>query len=200
MLNQAAEDRDILAKRLGISPDELRFVTRAGEGQGLIFYGSLIIPFADHFPKDTMMYRAMTTKLYEAEETGDNWKEPQKGQERGVEDALEKQEGGVDSVPGKEETWAEGMTEEDLFEAVGKLLSAGNPVWRGSATELSARVSGGRIPPHVLSRRLSAGASRLYSDYGIRYERMKTHKGRSIRLSLEAEGNDPDRQNGRGGE
>ena len=65
MLNQAAGDREILAEHLGISPHQLRFVTRVGEGQGLIFYGNLILPFVDHFPKDTQMYRIMTTKLSE---------------------------------------------------------------------------------------------------------------------------------------
>lgn len=73
MLNQAAGDREILAQHLGISPHQLRFVTRVGEGQGLIFYGSMVMPFVDHFPKDTKMYQIMTTKLLEtmpgAEET-----------------------------------------------------------------------------------------------------------------------------------
>ena len=76
MLNQAAGDREILAQHLGISPHQLRFVTRVGEGQGLIFYGSMVMPFVDHFPKDTKMYQIMTTKLLETvpqaepEETG----------------------------------------------------------------------------------------------------------------------------------
>ncbi|MBO5521299.1 MAG: ATP-binding protein, partial [Eubacterium sp.] len=67
MLNQAAGDREILAQHLGISPHQMRFVTRVGEGQGLIFYGNLIMPFVDHFPKDTQMYRIMTTKLSETQ-------------------------------------------------------------------------------------------------------------------------------------
>lgn len=66
MLNQAAEDRSILAEHLGISPNQLKFVTRSGEGQGLIFYGNVIVPFTDHFPKDTQMYRIMTTKFTES--------------------------------------------------------------------------------------------------------------------------------------
>ena len=69
MLNQAAGDREILAQHLGISPHQLRFVTRVGEGQGLIFYGSMVMPFVDHFPKDTKMYQIMTTKLLETAQT-----------------------------------------------------------------------------------------------------------------------------------
>ena len=65
MLNQAAEDREILAKHLGISPRQLSYVTHSGEGEGLLFYGNVILPFVDHFPKDTEMYRIMTTKLSE---------------------------------------------------------------------------------------------------------------------------------------
>jgi hypothetical protein len=69
MLNQGADDRAILEKHLTISAHQLKYVTRAGEGQGLIFYGNVIVPFTDHFPKDTQMYRIMTTKLLESADT-----------------------------------------------------------------------------------------------------------------------------------
>ena len=62
MLNQASGDRQILAKQLNISPHQLSYVTHSGEGEGLLFYGSVILPFVDRFPKDTELYRAMTTK------------------------------------------------------------------------------------------------------------------------------------------
>lgn len=65
MLNQAAGDRQILAKQLNISPHQLSYVTHSGEGEGLLFYGSVILPFVDRFPKDTELYRIMTTKLSE---------------------------------------------------------------------------------------------------------------------------------------
>lgn len=65
MLNQAAGDRQILAKQLNISPHQLSYVTHSGEGEGLIFYGSVILPFIDRFPKDTELYRLMTTKPQE---------------------------------------------------------------------------------------------------------------------------------------
>ena len=62
MLNQAAGDRQILAKQLNISPHQLSYVTHSGEGEGLLFYGNVILPFLDRFPKDTELYRIMTTK------------------------------------------------------------------------------------------------------------------------------------------
>ena len=62
MLNQAQGDREILAKKLGISPQQLSYVTQSGAGEGLLFYGNTIIPFIDRFPKDTKLYRLMTTK------------------------------------------------------------------------------------------------------------------------------------------
>ena len=65
MLNQAGGDRQILAKQLGISPHQLSYVTHSSEGEGLQFYGSTILPFVDHFPKDTELYRIMTTKPQE---------------------------------------------------------------------------------------------------------------------------------------
>lgn len=65
MLNQAAGDRQILAQKLNISPHQLSYVTHSGAGEGLLFYGSTILPFVDRFPTDTELYRIMTTKLVE---------------------------------------------------------------------------------------------------------------------------------------
>jgi len=65
MLNQASGDRAVLAKALNISPEQLSFVTQSGAGEGLIFFGQVIVPFIDRFPKDTELYRLMTTKLNE---------------------------------------------------------------------------------------------------------------------------------------
>ncbi|MCI1654137.1 MAG: type IV secretory system conjugative DNA transfer family protein [Lachnospiraceae bacterium] len=65
MLNQASDDRSILAQRLNISPHQLSYVTNSGEGEGLLFYGNVILPFIDRFPTDLELYRIMTTKLNE---------------------------------------------------------------------------------------------------------------------------------------
>lgn len=65
MLNQASGDRQILAKQLNISPHQLSYVTHSGEGEGLLFYGNVILPFLDRFPKDSELYRVMTTKVSE---------------------------------------------------------------------------------------------------------------------------------------
>lgn len=62
MLNQAVGDREILAKQLNISPKQLNYVTHSEAGEGLLFYGNVILPFIDRFPKDTELYRIMTTK------------------------------------------------------------------------------------------------------------------------------------------
>ena len=62
MLNQAGGDRQILAKQLGISNQQLSYVTHSEAGPGLIFYGNVILPFVDRFPTDTELYRIMTTR------------------------------------------------------------------------------------------------------------------------------------------
>ena len=62
LLNQASGDRQILSKALNISPSQQNYITNSNAGEGLIFYGSTIVPFKDNFPKDTMLYRIMTTK------------------------------------------------------------------------------------------------------------------------------------------
>ncbi|MBQ8877537.1 MAG: ATP-binding protein [Lachnospiraceae bacterium] len=68
MLNQAVGDRSILAKQLNISPHQLSYVTHSGEGEGLLFYGNVILPFVDRFPKDLELYKIMTTRLSEVQE------------------------------------------------------------------------------------------------------------------------------------
>lgn len=68
MLNQAVGDRQILAKQLNISPHQLLYVTHSGEGEGLLFYGNVILPFVDRFPTNTELYRIMTTRLSEVSE------------------------------------------------------------------------------------------------------------------------------------
>jgi hypothetical protein len=62
MLNQAVSDRNIFAKQLNISPQQMKYVTHTESGEGLLFYGNVILPFVDHFPKDTKLYKVMTTK------------------------------------------------------------------------------------------------------------------------------------------
>ena len=64
MLNQAAGDRQILAKQLNISPHQLSYVTHSGEGEGLLFYGNVILPFVDRFPRGEL-YDLLTTKPQE---------------------------------------------------------------------------------------------------------------------------------------
>ncbi len=62
MLNQGADDRDILAQKLDISQHQIKYVTNVGQGEGLIFFGDIVQPFVDRFPKDTVMYALLTTK------------------------------------------------------------------------------------------------------------------------------------------
>ena len=68
LLNQASGDRKILSAALNISPSQQNYVTNSGAGEGLIFYGSTIVPFKDDFPKNTVLYHIMTTKPEEAEQ------------------------------------------------------------------------------------------------------------------------------------
>ncbi|MBR5897823.1 MAG: ATP-binding protein, partial [Lachnospiraceae bacterium] len=75
MLNQAVGDRQILAHQLNISPHQLSYVTHSGAGEGLIFYGNVILPFVDRFPKDIELYRIMTTRLSEITENKAEGKE-----------------------------------------------------------------------------------------------------------------------------
>lgn len=65
MLNQAPSDRNELADLLNISDTQLSYVTNSDSGQGLLFVGNAIVPFKDEFPKNTKLYKMMTTKVEE---------------------------------------------------------------------------------------------------------------------------------------
>ena len=62
MLNQASTDRLELAKLLNISDTEISYITNVGAGEGLSKIGSAIVPFENKFPKNTELYKLMTTK------------------------------------------------------------------------------------------------------------------------------------------
>ena len=84
MLNQAAGDRQILAKQLNISPYQLKYVTSSAEGEGLLFFGNIIIPFKDKFDPSLKLYQLMTTKPEEVDEQrGSNTPESREENETG---------------------------------------------------------------------------------------------------------------------
>lgn len=62
MLNQAASDRQQLARLLNISDEQMSYITNSDAGCGLIKYGSSLVPFINRFPKNTSLYKLMTTK------------------------------------------------------------------------------------------------------------------------------------------
>lgn len=62
MLNQAASDREKLAKLLNISHEQMSYITNADSGCGLIKYGGALVPFVNRFPKDMQLYQLMTTR------------------------------------------------------------------------------------------------------------------------------------------
>lgn len=62
MLNQAASDREKLARLLNISKEQMSYITNADAGCGLIKYGSALVPFVNRFPRDTKLYKLMTTR------------------------------------------------------------------------------------------------------------------------------------------
>lgn len=62
MLNQAAADREKLSKLLNISQEQMSYITNADAGSGLLRYGSSLVPFVNRFPKNTKLYKLMTTK------------------------------------------------------------------------------------------------------------------------------------------
>ena len=65
MLNQASTDRIELAKLLNISDLQMSYITNVDAGQGLLKVGSSLVPFINKFPRNTELYKLMTTKFGE---------------------------------------------------------------------------------------------------------------------------------------
>lgn len=65
MLNQGSTDREDLANLLQISDDQMKHITNVDAGHGLIKVGSDLVPFERKFPKNTELYKLMTTKIGE---------------------------------------------------------------------------------------------------------------------------------------
>lgn len=62
LLNQAAINRAEFANLLNISDNQLSYITNVEAGKGLLKVGNTLVPFENHFPKKTNLYRLMTTK------------------------------------------------------------------------------------------------------------------------------------------
>lgn len=65
MLGQGPHDKELLSEKLGISENQLNYLSTSDTGKGLLKYGNIILPFEDVFPRDTKLYELITTKLSE---------------------------------------------------------------------------------------------------------------------------------------
>lgn len=65
LLNHAPGDREIICEKLHISPKQAKYITNSEAGEGLIIYGSAILPFIDRFPTNSKLYEIMTTRPQE---------------------------------------------------------------------------------------------------------------------------------------
>lgn len=67
MLSMNAYGRAQMQQMYNLTDAEMEYITSSGFGHGLIYNGKDIIPFVDDFPKNTKLYKAMTTKAGEGE-------------------------------------------------------------------------------------------------------------------------------------
>ncbi len=72
-----------------------------------------------------------------------------------------------------------------LLEKIAEFVTAENPEWTGTATEL-VELLGLDLKPNVLTLKLNVTAAQLLNEYGISYENIRTHSGRSVILKLKA--------------
>lgn len=73
MHNQAASDREKLAALFNISEQQMSYITNAEAGHGLMKIGNALVPFVNRFPKNTELYRKLTTKPGETELWGKSY-------------------------------------------------------------------------------------------------------------------------------
>ena len=80
------------------------------------------------------------------------------------------------------ELWKE--PPDPVLAAIAALVTAEQPQWSGTATELVAAL-GLKMKPNVLSMRLNVRAGKLQCEYGIRYESHRSHAGRTLSFTLD---------------
>ena len=68
-----------------------------------------------------------------------------------------------------------------LLEAVAGFITADNPEWQGTPTELAEKLHTD-MKPNALTYRLNINAGRLFNEHGIRYSSSRTHSGRQVHL------------------
>lgn len=72
MLTQAPLDRAALSELFHISEEQQEFFTNVGSGEGLIYTSKAIVPFENHFPEDTQIYKILSTKPTDSEAVSDD--------------------------------------------------------------------------------------------------------------------------------
>lgn len=65
MLNQSGDDARLLAEHLDLSEEEVGYIKSGEPGKGLLWVEQTKVPFEDDFPKNTICYKVMTSKMGE---------------------------------------------------------------------------------------------------------------------------------------
>ena len=99
LLNQNAKDQAILADKLELSDKQLKYVTNADPGCGLIKFNDVTIPFVDKYPSDTLTFKIMDTKPQPDDESRTDW---EKQLEKDFMDAYE---GYLETLDPEEKKW-----------------------------------------------------------------------------------------------
>ena len=73
-----------------------------------------------------------------------------------------------------------------VLESVSRLVSAEQPVWTGSPSELADAVHVG-MAANALSKYLNVKSGRLLDEYRVHYENKVRHEGRRITLTYDTE-------------
>lgn len=80
------------------------------------------------------------------------------------------------------ELWKEPV--DSVLEALATVVTNEAPEWSGSASELLQLLPEIDMQPNAFTRKLNVSLERLLIDYNIKYESVREHSGRKIKLSL----------------
>ncbi|MCC8024892.1 MAG: helicase RepA family protein [Clostridium sp.] len=80
------------------------------------------------------------------------------------------------------ELWKEPV--DSVLESLATIVTNEAPEWSGSASELLQLLPEIDMQPNVFTRKLNVSLERLLIDYNVKYESVREHSGRKIKLSL----------------
>ena len=120
-------------------------MTNSGEGEGLLFYGNIIIPFKDRFDKNLKLYAYMTTKPEEVQK--------RKEEEEKAEAKAAKEEEAIRAFTRRTKAWQIEDLEAEPFLEDADFEDVTPPASKPEAVKVPVKEEAEQISPEAVSLR-----------------------------------------------